>query len=150
MGLPQSQILEEVFQAYHEQTARRAIQTLCTSRNPRLPSANQFKEYMLVYYFKRRPKLGSWHVAFVRKVQDHSLLLYSNELYRGPYIRAAYEDVRSVPKSAFLVELDQMGLVSPLSYSVLDKESEPLDSSGSHLSKDNRQEQTSSQDHDQP
>ena len=97
------------------------------ARPPSLVSKEQLTRDRAVFYFKRDVKFGSWMKAFVRDTQEHLVLLSSKPDHSGLPIKAAYEDIRLIPSTSLLQELDEIGYIFPRSHSILDEnQPEPL------------------------
>lgn len=129
-GLPKTKLSEEIIESHREQVARRALHILRKSHPPAVTGAKDFEKGERVYFFRRGPKFGTWHTAFVRETNEQFLLLSSSPDHRGKPIRCAYEDVRSVPKSTLLQALDEYEFLFPRSEALvpgLEELVEPLD-----------------------
>ncbi len=63
-----------------------------------------------VYYFVKESKQGKWKLGFVPEAQDHMVSIMTNSQGRGHRLKVAYEDIRLVPKSAILYDLQQLEL----------------------------------------
>ena len=88
--------------------ARRALQLLKTTRNPRTVDPSLLQRNTPVYYFKKGLKFRKWAKGFVREVDLHVVSISSKPTHNGLPIRAAFEDVRIAPRSSLLQELDEM------------------------------------------
>lgn len=104
-GLPQSELSDKVVSAHQEKVATRAFCVFGRSNSPKIHSAEIFSPNENIYYFRRGPKFGEWHEAFVREAQKHRLP-HSNILeQRGKLTRCAYEDFWKVPSSPLFQQL---------------------------------------------
>lgn len=121
-GLPQCPVKEELGVAHKEQQARRALKLLEKGRAPRTVASSALKRDDKVYYFKRGVKFGTWELGFVRGVDEHLVTISSSANHRGKPIRAAVEDIRKVPTSSLLREVDEIDFIFPRSYAVVDEE----------------------------
>jgi len=124
--LPQTQVSAELMVAHEEQVARRALRLVNKGRQPHVVKAEDLSRDEKVYYFKRGPKFGTWELGFVRAIEPHFVSLSSKEEHQGKHIRAAFEDIRRVPKSSLLRELDEMDLIFLRYYSVVHEENDEI------------------------
>ncbi len=65
---------------------------------------------MPVYYFVKEAKQGKWKKGFVDEAREHIVIVTTNSHRRGHQLRIAYEDIRLVPSSELLYELEQLEL----------------------------------------
>ena len=103
-GLPQSPVTDEMIRAHQEQSARRALISVDSARQPHTLRKDQLVRDTAFYYFRRVPK-PKWIQGWVWNAQDHVVLVSTREDHAGKPVRAAYEDVRLTPESPFLQEL---------------------------------------------
>lgn len=80
------------------------------------------------YNFKRGKRSGNWETGYVREVKDHILTLSTNKEHHGKKIRAAYEDIKTFPRSTLLQDLDATDFTFPESYSVVQDDSDDFGS----------------------
>jgi len=125
-GLPQCQVSTDLMAAHEEQVARRALRLVDKGRQPHAVKPEDLARNDKVYYFKRGPKFGTWELGFVRAVEPHFVSLSSKQEHQGKPIRAAFEDIRRVPESSLLRELDEMDFIFPRSYSVVDEDNDDV------------------------
>ena len=92
-GLLQSRVRQELIAAHEEQTARRALQILETTSNPRTIDPPLLLRDTPVNYFKKGMKFGKWEKGYVRYLQPHSVSISSKPRHNGLPIRAAFGDV---------------------------------------------------------
>ena len=81
-GLPQIKLSEDIIEAYEEQGARRALSLLQRSKKPRPVNPEQHSHDDPVYFFKRGPKFGTWKLAFIRSIDEHSISLSSSSSHK--------------------------------------------------------------------
>lgn len=129
-NLPQRHVPEEIVQAHAEQVARRSLKKLDKSKTPHVVARAKLKKGDEVYYFKRGDKRGKWERGYVRAVEPHVLSVSSRKNHKGQPVRAAYEDIRMIPRNPLLRELDEVGYLFPRSSSILD---EDVDEEGRNL-----------------
>lgn len=95
LGLPNTQVTEELLDAHKEQVSTRALQRLLHSRKPNSPAPDLFKPGDDVWIFclsTEQNEKVEWIKAKVVKPEQHYLVAGRSK--RGPPMRAAYEDVR--------------------------------------------------------
>ncbi len=63
-----------------------------------------------VYYFVKETKQGKWKKGFVDEARDHIVKVTTNPRGNGHKLRIAYEDIRLVPSSALLYDLERLEL----------------------------------------
>ena len=148
VGLPQTLISKGIFEAYKEQQAKRAISRMLRSKTQQVVKAEILKPKTPVYYFVKGTKRGEWKLGFVSKSQDHSVEVTANSTGRGHKIAVAYEDIRLVPSSALLYELQQIELdllkeLSSKNPRAMDVEVSPEKDSSQDLSKTSSQSEES-------
>lgn len=120
-GLQNNIVTTELRAAHDEQVARRAIYKLIKSKAPQTLSSPDITRNDKVYFHKRNQQgRGSWFSAFVRKPEDHYVVLSTSLAHAGKDIKAAYEHVRLAPTNTLLQELDSIEFLFPRSYSLLD------------------------------
>lgn len=83
-----------------------------------------FLEREPVHSFWKDPKFGTWNQAAVKGIRDHFLVLCVGETRREKPITAAYEDVRKVPTSTLLQELDRDEFIPTRSHAIVSRLSE--------------------------
>lgn len=118
LGLPKSKVSEEMQAAQQEQQSRWALAKLRSGRNPTCLEPTDLPRGTPVYFFKRGDKKRSWRKAFVRSAEEHSVLLSCDPTHTGKPSRAAYEDIRLIPRNTLLQDLNQMDFVFPRSYEI--------------------------------
>ena len=99
LGLPSSEITEELLQAHKQQVATRALQRLMGSRAPATPAPEMFApgdEVWVFYKSSKQNEKVEWVKAKVVKSEQNYLL--ARRSTRGPPMRVVYEDVRLAPK----------------------------------------------------
>ncbi len=110
VGLPRSQISKEILDAHKEQQAKRALIRMLRSKTPHVVKSEVLKPKTPVYYFIKSNKQGNWKLGFVSNAQEHLVTVTSNSDGRGHKMAIAYEDIRLVPSSALLHELQKVEL----------------------------------------
>lgn len=125
ISFPKEQVSEELLKAHEEQVARRALAVFQRSRSTKLDRERYWIREDEVYFLRRSEvkNRGTWETGFVRRAEPQ-FCISTRADHKGQPIRAAYEDVRRVPKVPFLRELDQVEYLSPRSFSLLDEEGE--------------------------
>ncbi len=63
-----------------------------------------------VCYFVKESKQRKWNLGFVAEAQDHLVSIMTNSQRRGHRLKVGYENIRLVPKSAVLYDLQQLEL----------------------------------------
>ncbi len=63
-----------------------------------------------VYYFVREAKQGKWKKSFVDEAREHTVIVTTNSHRRGHKLCIAFEDIRLVPSSEVLYEMEQLEL----------------------------------------
>ncbi len=109
-GLPQTQTSKETLAAYYEQQSKRALTRMLRSNAPRVIKADLLPPRTPVYYFVKEAKQGKWKKGFVDEAREHIVIVTTNSHRRGHKLRIAYEDIRLVPSSELLYELEQLEL----------------------------------------
>lgn len=117
LGLPRTDVSQELLDAHKEQVATRALQRLLRSRSHESPIPDMFRPNDLVWVFykttKKNEKVG-WVKAKVVKAEKHHLLARRSQ--RGPPMRVAYEDVRLAPQGPLAQELMSCSVEHELGY----------------------------------
>ena len=96
-------------------------------KTPQILSKNDLQRHTPVYYFQKgiRP---SWEHGYIRKAEDHIVLISSRRDHGGKPINAAYEDIILVPSSPLLQDIVISDSLFPSSHSLI--EDVPLDNDG--------------------
>ncbi len=102
-GLPQTKTSKEVLDAYYEQQAKRSLHRMLRSRVPKVIKAELLKPKMPIYYYVKEAKQGNWKLGFVEEAMEHKVIVTTNSQGRG---HIAYEDIRMVPSTALLYEIE--------------------------------------------
>jgi len=112
IGLPQTGVSKELFDAYREQTSIRTICKLLESRSPKLIKPSLLPRKTQVFYFVKEPakNRGKWKHGYVFRAEDHLVQVTSNARGAGAKSLIAYEDIRLVPSSPLLLELAKLDL----------------------------------------
>ncbi len=108
VGLPQIPTSKVLIDAHREQQAKRAISRMLRSRIPKVIKTELSRQKTPVYNFVKESKQGKWKLGFVAESQDHMVSIMTNSQGRGHRLKVAYEDIRLVPKSALLYDLQQL------------------------------------------
>ena len=106
LGLPKTEVSEQLFQAHIEQTSTRALQRLIKSRVHETPPPHIFKPgapVWICYNSSKQNEKSEWVLAKVVQAEQHFLL--ARKSTRGPPMRVAYEDVRIAPEGRLTQEL---------------------------------------------
>ena len=90
-GLPQSQVKQELLAAHEGQVARRALQLLKKTGNPRTVAPSLLQRNTPVSYFKRGLKFGKWEQGFVREVNPHVVSISNKPTHNGLPIRETFD-----------------------------------------------------------
>ncbi len=109
-GLPQSAILKEIFDAHKEQMARRAISRMLASRSPTVVKTNLLTKCTPVYYYIKGNRRGEWKLGYVSDAKEHIVEVSKNSKGTVHKILVAYEDIRIVPTSSLLYEMENIEL----------------------------------------
>lgn len=105
-GPRQSELPSEIVNVHYKQFSSRALRISERPDTTNLDSAQNVSHDKKVHYFQCGPKCGEWHDAYDRKTGQQILLLSTSLEHRENLIRCAFEDVRKVPLSAFLKDLN--------------------------------------------
>lgn len=117
-GLLQSELSHEICNAYQEQAVFKPQRALERSNTLNFDSAQNFSHGKKVYDFNRGPKFGEWHKAYVRETEMNMHLLSANLDHRWKAKTCTYEDVRKVPSSSLLQDLNAFEMLFPQSDSI--------------------------------
>ncbi len=79
-------------------------------KTPRGVKADVLLPKTPVYYYVRRNKQGEWKLGLVSKAHEHLVSIATESDGLGHKMAIAYEDIRLVPSSALLYELQQVEL----------------------------------------
>lgn len=109
---------DKIVNAHREQVARCFKKKLDLSRLSQRVDRKDLKKGNAVYYFKRKENCAKWETGYVRAAEPQFLSISSRKNHKAQYVRAAYEDVRSVPKSLLLRKLNEVGYLFPKSSSI--------------------------------
>lgn len=90
--------------------ARRALQTLLSSKQPHPVARHLLLPKTPVYYFVKRKKIGSWIYGYVLRAEEHLVLVCTNSRLEGRPLQVAYEYISLVPSSSLLKQLDLIEL----------------------------------------
>lgn len=122
IGIPKLNMSGSIWKAPKEQVSNRAFGFIQKSHQLNTLSQSNLARSDKVYFFKLRPKFGIWKAAFVRSTTKHLVVISQEKNNIGKTVNAEYEDVRQAPSSILLQELDNIDLVFPRSYSVVDED----------------------------
>jgi len=105
-GLSQSQFSSELLRAHQEQVARRALHEFIHSRITATVSSDLLPPRTPVYFFFKENKVGTWRSGYVLQAEGHIVNVCTDRELKNKPLQVAYEDVRVVPSSTLLQELD--------------------------------------------
>lgn len=117
LGLPKTDVTQELLDAHKQQVATRALQRVLRSRAYNSPPPEMFNANDDVWVFYRTSKQNEnveWVQAKVVSAEQHYLLARRSE--RGPPMRVAYEDVRLAPQGALAQQLMSCSMEHELAY----------------------------------
>lgn len=116
IGLPKMSTSSELFQAHHEQNARRAISRLESDHNPTNIDRSELSRGRPISNSKCGMKCSKFEVGYILFV-----IISSSAHHRGKPIKAAHEDIRLQPTVSLLKELDALDTSYPLTYSFVEE-----------------------------
>lgn len=117
LGLPRTDVTQDLLNAHKEQVATRALQRLLHSRLPDSPTPEMFAPGDNVWVFYNTSKQNvkpEWVRAKVIQAEQHHLI--ARRSLRGPPMRVAYEDVRLAPSGQLAQELLSCSVEPELGY----------------------------------
>ena len=104
-GMTKAPVSDEVIKAHHEQVARRALHKFMKQKQAPTISKDLLPPKSKIY-FSVKDKDRSWHKGYVQRAEDHIVHVCKNENLSSRAAQVAYEDIRLVPESLLLHELD--------------------------------------------
>ena len=123
LGMPSSDVSQELLDAHIESVAIRAVQKVLRSKIPSVRPHTSFKAGMRVWIFFKTSKQNErprWVEARVVEAQEH--ILKCRRSKKGSPMRIAYEHVRIAPEGELTRELMGKSLEDELSNMVDDEE----------------------------
>lgn len=108
LRLSRRSVSSELFQAHHEQNARRGISRLERDHKLTKIDRSELARGVLIYYLNRGTKCGKWGTGYVRRVDDQFITASTSADHRGKPIKTEHEDIRVQSTVSLLNELDAM------------------------------------------
>lgn len=108
--LPKATISTDLINAHLEQVSRRAVHKFIRSKQTSPLNKELLPPRTPVYYYKREIKGGRWILSKVVTCEDHIVHVEPMSKDKARTVQVAFEDIRLVPDSDILKELDQMEL----------------------------------------
>lgn len=122
LGIPNSEVSQELLDAHKEQMATHAQQKVLRSRTPNTPTPDFFQpsdDVWVWYASSKNNEKDEWIRAQVVQTHKHYLEVRrykDGNLCKGPTMKPAYEDVRIAPKGELTKELLSCSLEYELGY----------------------------------
>lgn len=115
LGLPKTEVSDQLFQVHTEQTSTRALQRLVKSRAHETPPLHIFKPGSPVWiYYNSSQQNEKSECVLAKVVQAEQHFLLARKSTRSPPMRVAYEDVRIAPQGRLTQELMSCSLEETL------------------------------------
>ena len=83
---------------------------MSSSKQVRTVDAKVLPRKTHIYYLERQKKFVVWSLGLVIETKDNIVLVTKRSSGRGYPFKIAYEDIRIVPESSLLFEIDQVQL----------------------------------------
>ena len=109
-GLRQSPLSKQALRSHQEQVARRALEKLISSHPVHPLKTSVLPRGTSVYFYEKSAKSASWVRGFVLHAKPLVVRVCTRADLSGRSYQVAYEDVRLVPSSSLLFELDKFEL----------------------------------------
>ena len=109
-GMRQSPLSRQAPRSHQEQVSRRALQKLMLSHPAHPLTKSVLPRGPHVYFYVKTANSASWMRGFVLRAGPHVVRISAREGLAGRSHQAAYEDVRLVPSSPRLLDLDKIEL----------------------------------------
>lgn len=100
----------ELIDAHLEQVSRRALHKFLRSKHPSTITKDLPPPNTKVYFYRNEVKGGSWLKGTVLYPEGHLVFVYTSDKNKSNPLQVAFEDIRLVPDSDILSELDRFEL----------------------------------------
>jgi len=87
-----------------------SIKKLISSRAPRPLKEEALPPKTCVFYFVKETKRGQWRTGYVQETSDHVVTITTRRNGSGHKLKVAYEDIRLMPKSSLLKDLNKLDM----------------------------------------
>ncbi len=106
----QRPVPQEYVDAYHEGITLRSLDRLLSARQPKIVSQAVLVQNTPVFFPVKIGKNRQWQKRYVLSTSDHIAVVSKNVEGRGKHLKIAYEDMRLVPRSQVLEDIDEVEL----------------------------------------